>query len=98
MHVWRHSNNCLLRVLLLLLLPSGALLMAPGLRYGRVLQGYLKPPLWARNFAGKVNFMQLLVRAGYLAQMLMLPLWVSGFVAAPVLQCVNGLEHTRCVM
>jgi hypothetical protein len=68
----------LLVVFLLLLLPSGALLMAPGLRYGRVLQVYLKPPLWARNFAGQITFMQLLVRAGYFAQVLMLPLWVSG--------------------
>jgi hypothetical protein len=66
-------------VLLPLLVLPAALLMAPGLRYGKVLQVLLKPPMWARNFAGGPSLTRLLVQAGFLVQVLMLPLWVSGF-------------------
>ncbi|KAF6259238.1 hypothetical protein COO60DRAFT_1513919 [Scenedesmus sp. NREL 46B-D3] len=59
-----------------------ALLMAPGLRYGRVLQALLKPPLWARNFAGQSGLMKLLVQAGFIAQVMMLPLWVAPLMDA----------------
>jgi hypothetical protein len=52
--------------------------MAPGLRYGKVLQVLLKPPLWAHNFAGRPSLMRLLVQAGFMAQVMMLALWVSG--------------------
>ncbi|WIA08801.1 hypothetical protein OEZ86_011380 [Tetradesmus obliquus] len=59
-----------------------ALLMAPGLRYGKVLQVLLKPPLWARNFAGRPSLGRLLVQAGFLAQVALLPLWVPTLMDA----------------
>ncbi|KAF8072766.1 hypothetical protein HT031_000426 [Scenedesmus sp. PABB004] len=56
-----------------------ALLLGPGLRYGRVLHMLLSPPLWAANFkpsvAGKPLW-TMVARLGFVAELLVVPLWV----------------------
>lgn len=60
---------------------AGALLMAPGLRLGRVLCQLLQPPQWARRLppaqVGTVD-----ARLGFALMLLALPLWVRSRAAA----------------
>lgn len=51
------------------------LLMAPGVRYGRLLQAFLEPPCWAQGLSPSTPD-KLLVQAGFALQLLLLPLWV----------------------
>lgn len=51
------------------------LLMAPGVRYGRLLQAFLEPPCWALGLSPSTPD-KLVVQAGFALQLLLLPLWV----------------------
>lgn len=55
------------------------LLMAPGVRYGRLLQAFLEPPSWVQGLRPSTPD-KLVVQAGFALQLLLLPLWVPSMV------------------
>jgi hypothetical protein len=82
--------------------------MAPGIRYGRLLQAFLEPPAWAHNLQPKLTD-KLVTQAGFALQLLLVPLWVTSMVdvlrlpdtGAPVLRGVvmllAGVLQARAV-
>jgi len=58
------------------LCPAAGLLMAPGIRYGRVLQNLLEPPLWAMSLR-PTPFVKLMVQGGFALQLMITPLWIT---------------------
>eukprot|EP00878_Enallax_costatus_P018877 GHUV01019900.1.p1 GENE.GHUV01019900.1~~GHUV01019900.1.p1 ORF type:complete len:443 (+),score=85.54 GHUV01019900.1:505-1833(+) len=73
-----------------------ALLLSPGLRYGRVLQQLLKPPLWARNFGASNMLMRTVARTGFALQVLIVPLWITPLtdvfqLPEPTLRYIRGV-------
>lgn len=68
--------------LLATVLHAGGLLLAPGLRYGRILHMMLKPPMWARKSAENFTIMKLSAQLGITAQLLIVPLWVRCIATA----------------
>jgi cytochrome c biogenesis protein CcdA len=53
--------------------------MAPGIRYGRLLQAFLEPPAWAHDLKPKLTD-KLVAQAGFALQLLLIPLWVTSMV------------------
>lgn len=58
---------------------AAGLLMAPGIRYGRLLQSFLEPPAWAHNLKPKLTD-KLVAQAGFALQLVLIPLWVTSMV------------------
>ena len=51
--------------------------MAPGIRYGRLLQQMLQPPMWATQYVEVSATSRVLAALGFALPLLMVPLWVS---------------------
>lgn len=67
---------CGLCVLCVVLCVTAGLLMAPGIRYGRLLQSLLEPPVWAFNFRPRAA-VRLMAQGGFALQLLLTLLWIS---------------------
>lgn len=56
---------------------AGGLFMAPGLRYGRLIQQALFPPMWSREYVSFTPGIKALLRLGFALPLVAVPLWVS---------------------
>eukprot|EP00877_Chromochloris_zofingiensis_P015204 jgi/Chrzof1/9938/Cz04g21120.t1 len=53
------------------------LFMAPGLRYGRLIQQALFPPMWSREYVSFTPGIKALLRLGFALPLVAVPLWVT---------------------